>query len=634
MTLQSKTWCLVALLCLPATTVLAQHEHGGSKVKAPRIFLDKSARIVEYQLKRLSNEQLLAVATATDDKKYLPVFNAILTREGMSRAYRESALEGMVKINASNAVTELASALGQIKGSDESASRTIQTLAKMLLGQPQANLAAAKDQLVAMTESEKSLLASVGFGGLLAAGESKSAWKIAQESSQTALLLDSIRLIPNAKTRGSLHSETIALTSSAEVEIQRSAIEALAFIPSNQAETYLKVASLIRTPALREAVVETLLAIPVEFRDAKTGETLIQFLVKFAEETEPEKRTEDSFLDAMQLVDLLLAKAPSKMAKAYRTRLSETVVRVVRVHTVEEEMRYDIPYFAVEAGRPVQVVLINEDLMPHNLVICQPGSLKEVADEGLAAGPKNGLDGKQYVPKNENVLFATNMIGSLESERMTFDAPKEPGEYPYVCTFPRHWMRMYGVMVVVEDLDAWLKNPQEPKDPIGSNRSFVQSWTVNDFSDGLAQGLQGRTDAIGERIFTEATCAQCHKLGGFGIGNVGPALDETFAKFKGEDLAVLKEIVDPSHRIDEKYAVRKILDYNARVYTGLVISEDKDKVLLLENPEAKEPTEILQDDIEQMVKTSNSMMPKGLMDRFSKDEILELLSFIKKHQKK
>ena len=634
MILQPKTWCLIVLFCLPIPSVHAQHDHGDSEVKAPRIFLDKSARIVEYQLKRLSNQQLLAVETATDDKKYLPVFNAIMTREGMSRAYRESALESIVEINGSNAVTELASALSAIKGSDESASRTIQTLAKMLLGQPQSDLASASEQLVGMTEGGRSLLASVGYGGLLSAEQSATAWKLATESKQTPLLLTAISLIPDVKIRESLHSQTISLTSSAEIEVQRAAIEALAFIPSNQAETYLKVASLIKTPALREAVVETLLSVPVTSRDTGTGVELIQFLVKFAEETKPEKRTEDSFLDAMQLVDQLLAKAPSTMAKAYRTRLSETVVRVVRVHTVEEEMRYDIPYFAVEAGRPVQVVLINEDLMPHNLVICQPGSLKEVADGGLAAGPNNGLDGKQYVPKNENVLFATNMIGSLESERLTFDAPKEPGEYPYVCTFPRHWMRMYGVMVVVEDLDAWLKSPQEPKDPIGSNRSFVQSWTVNDFSGGLERGLAGRSDAIGERIFTEATCAQCHKLGGFGIGNVGPALDETFAKFKGDNLAVLQEIVDPSHRIDEKYAVRKILDYNARVYTGLVISEDKDKVLLLENPEAKEPTEILQDDIEQMVKTSNSMMPKGLMDRFSKDEILELLSFIKNQQTK
>ena len=39
---------------------------------------------------------------------------------------------------------------------------------------------------------------------------------------------------------------------------------------------------------------------------------------------------------------------------------------------------------------------------------------------------------------------------------------------------------MYGVMVVVEDLDTWMKNPVEPANPIGSNRSFVADWKVDD----------------------------------------------------------------------------------------------------------------------------------------------------------
>ena len=46
-------------------------------------------------------------------------------------------------------------------------------------------------------------------------------------------------------------------------------------------------------------------------------------------------------------------------------------------------MRYDIPYFAVEAGESVQIVLENHDLMPHNLVITAPEALKEVAQPGL-----------------------------------------------------------------------------------------------------------------------------------------------------------------------------------------------------------------------------------------------------------
>jgi hypothetical protein len=35
---------------------------------------------------------------------------------------------------------------------------------------------------------------------------------------------------------------------------------------------------------------------------------------------------------------------------------------------------------------------------------------------------------------------------------------------------------------------------------------------------------------------------------------------------------------------------------------------------------------LLRDDVEEMVKSSASMMPKGLLDRFTKDEIFELLN--------
>ena len=96
--------------------------------------------------------------------------------------------------------------------------------------------------------------------------------------------------------------------------------------------------------------------------------------------------------------------------------------------------------------------------------------------------------GKQYVPAVEQVLFATKMVQAGKQERLTFDAPAVPGEYPFVCTYPNHWMRMYGVMVVVEDLDAFLQSPTEPKDPIGNNRSFVQNWKLSDFDGKLEAG--------------------------------------------------------------------------------------------------------------------------------------------------
>jgi len=355
---------------------------------------------------------------------------------------------------------------------------------------------------------------------------------------------------------------------------------------------------------------------------------LLATLVDYAERTPAADRTSDAFIDAMQLADQSMAAVAPATAKAFRERLRAVTVRVVRIKTVEEEMRYDTPYFAVEAGRPVQVVLDNEDLMPHNLVLTVPGALKEVAQLGLAVGPTGGWQGKQYVPESDKVLQATPMVPAGAQQRLTFDAPLEPGEYPYVCTFPQHWQRMYGVMVVVEDLDAWLQNPTKPTDPIGSNRSFVRNWRVEDLAGSLGEGLRGRSPEIGKRIFAEASCLNCHQMNGQG-GAVGPALSDVFKRWKGDAEAVLKEILEPSHRIDPKYAVHVIVTVDGRTLTGLVIKEDRDEVALLENPEAKQPTIVAQDDIDEMVKTSTSMMPKALMDQYTQDEIFELMAYLR-----
>jgi len=56
--------------------------------------------------------------------------------------------------------------------------------------------------------------------------------------------------------------------------------------------------------------------------------------------------------------------------------------------------------------------------------------------------------------------------------RLGFSAPSTPGEYIFVCTFPGHWVRMYGVMLVVESLEAFDAKPTVPIDPM-TKQPFV-----------------------------------------------------------------------------------------------------------------------------------------------------------------
>jgi len=627
---------VLANLVLPASAQDHHHEHGEEKrpVQPPKVFLDKSPRIVAYQLNRLDNERLLMVERKTDDPKYAPVYTAILTRAGMSPQHCEHALSGLVELHKTDEITELLAALESLDADDRQQRRTSRQLATMLLRQSPQSLKKKAELLGAATKSENNLLRPVGFAGLVVAGLAESAWSTAKNDEAKILdWLACVPLVPKPGVRSRLRDTVVELIGDAYPKpVQRAAIEALAFVPAEQNKNFQLIAPFVSNKDFRTTAIRTLLRIPKEQRDPQTCEPLAVTLVRHAEATPAAQRTTDEFIDAMQLADQLLARIPESSSRSFRARLREITVRVVRIRTVEEEMRYDIPYFAVEAGRPVQIVLQNEDLMPHNLVITVNGALKEVALEGAVLGPNPGFEGKPYVPKSEKVLHATGMVPAGRQERLTFNAPSEPGEYPFVCTFPRHWMRMYGVMVVVEDLDAWQKDPIEPKDPIGSNRSFVHSWIVDDLLAELESGMRGRSPEIGQRIFTEATCAQCHKVNGQG-GAVGPELNEVLKRWKGDRVAVLREILDPSHRIDPKYAVQLIETVDGRIITGIVKTEDKTSVSIVDNPEAPKPTVIQRSDIEEMVKTSKSMMPKALLDRFTKDEIFELLAYLVSEQK-
>ncbi len=629
---------IIWLLCCfgGAYKCRAQHEHGTTTEakKAPRVYLDKSPRIVQYQLGRLTAEQLLLIETKTDDPKYIPVFTAILSRVGMSPAAREEALAGLMAINMTTASVELSKAILATKLTGQGEARSVDGLAKILLRQPAGDLAAEIEALQALCKSDSPQVVAIGCAAMITADRAAEARELAATAGHEASFFDAIARVRSLEQRNALleSARELAMNPDADAALRQSAIRALGHIPGEASMTFEQLAGLLGTEALQPAIFETLLAIKASDRPLEPSKNVASWLVDYAESTPAAKRTEDTFLDAMQLVDQLIAKLPSDQAKQFRERLRETVVRVVRIHTVEEEMRYDIPFFAVEAGRPVQIVLVNEDLMPHNLVFTQPGALKQVAEEGFEAGTDNGLDGKQYVPKSDQVLFATHMIAARETARLTFTAPEQPGEYPYVCTFPRHWMRMYGVMVVVEDLEAWNKSPTKPTDPIGSNRSFVQNWTVDDLKNSLTEGLKGRSPEIGSRLFQEATCAGCHHAGELKIGSVGPELNDLYKRWKSDRVGILREILEPSHKIDEKYAVQLLLTVDGDTLSGLVVDETKDTISILENPESTMPTKIAKEEIEERVKTSNSMMPKGLLNQYSKDEIFEIMAFIESVQ--
>ena len=122
---------------------------------------------------------------------------------------------------------------------------------------------------------------------------------------------------------------------------------------------------------------------------------------------------------------------------------------VVKIGTVPERMLFTVTEFTVKAGAPVKVVFDNTDATPHNLLILQPGAEDEV---GLAAiemaKQPEALASMNFTPKSDKIMQASQMLKQGEVETLRFHAPKDPGRYPYICSFPGHYLVMKGVMIV------------------------------------------------------------------------------------------------------------------------------------------------------------------------------------------
>jgi azurin len=120
----------------------------------------------------------------------------------------------------------------------------------------------------------------------------------------------------------------------------------------------------------------------------------------------------------------------------------------VDISCVPERMLFTVTEFTVKAGKPVRLTLENPTATPHNLVIVEPGTAADVGMAGnLMAASPDGL-GKHFVPDMAQVLFHTKLLDPDTSETLRFIAPTKPGEYPYICSFPGHWIIMRGVMTV------------------------------------------------------------------------------------------------------------------------------------------------------------------------------------------
>lgn len=299
-------------------------------------------------------------------------------------------------------------------------------------------------------------------------------------------------------------------------------------------------------------------------------------------------------------------------------------LKTVNISCQPERMLFTVKQFVAAPGQPVKVVFTNPDATDHNLVVVKPEALAEVgmAANEMAKDPRNA--NSDFVPssKRDLILHASPMIGPTRKSLvhvLRFRAPSEPGIYPYVCTFPGHWVVMNGEMIVATDVaeaEAMLAARQP---------TTVKEWTLNDFPE-VRTSRDEMVLARGMTAFAKARCNQCHVVAGHGV-NLGLDLAESIKKQQGRKL--LEQILDPSSQIGEKYQSTQFVLTDGRSVSGVVVKEEPGEFQVMSNLLAPQAiTRVAKPEIDQRVVSKISPMPAGLANVLSKQEILDLVSFL------
>ncbi len=425
------------------------------------------------------------------------------------------------------------------------------------------------------------------------------------------------------------------LSTSGSETLHDVAIRALASIPGHDTEKFRALADLVARGRNRASAITALAILPRESWPKAHVRPLVDNLIGFLSEMPARLRTSATATETISLVRSLSKDLPPELAASIEDRLGNLDVRVIAIGTVSHRMIFDKEMIVAQAGKPVEFRFSNTDAMPHNFAIVKPGSLQEVGELAEATGRDPDAMQRHFIPESDKVLLSSRLLQPGETQALSFEVPTKPGVYPYVCTYPGHWRRMFGALYVVESLEEYqadqaqylARNDLPILDELLKMSSRSHQWTYDELESDLEGIHSGRSWEVGKELFKVASCVGCHKLDG--EGNVfGPDLAKLEDKKQTAE-AILRAIVEPSKEIDEKFQSNVFVLDDGRLITGMIVEESDDDVRLVIDPLAKDkPTVIAQDAIVGRKKADVSLMPNGLLDRLTREEILDLIAYV------
>ena len=116
-----------------------------------------------------------------------------------------------------------------------------------------------------------------------------------------------------------------------------------------------------------------------------------------------------------------------------------------------DQMKFDVTNITAKAGEEIRIVFTTVSKLPpaamsHNVVVLK----KDTDVEAFANASAMARDNGYIAPDKEGqIIAATPLAGGGETVEVTFTVPEEAGNYPYICSFPGHFLGgMKGTLTV------------------------------------------------------------------------------------------------------------------------------------------------------------------------------------------
>jgi azurin len=119
----------------------------------------------------------------------------------------------------------------------------------------------------------------------------------------------------------------------------------------------------------------------------------------------------------------------------------------ITIRPVGDTMEYETTEFTVSPGQQVHLVFENtatSAAMRHNVVVVNSTAAADSVGTAALMMPPDS----DYIPESSSIIAHTPLSSPGETVEVTFTAPEQPGTYPYLCTFPGHYITMRGQMIV------------------------------------------------------------------------------------------------------------------------------------------------------------------------------------------